>query len=115
VERNIIIAMFNKNVPEDYNKLFPYVVQATEIKRGKDGFEFTHVPDVKQAAPVRDDNEWVMPSLVNLPMKTALEKLSGRTSKIKVHGSGIVAEQQPRAFEKVRGEAECIIYGRGYR
>ena len=56
-----------------------------------------------------------MPSLVNLPIKTALEKLAPHTSKIKIHGSGLVAEQQPKALEKMKGEMECVIHGRPYK
>jgi hypothetical protein len=115
IEKDILLSMYNRNVPEDYNKLFPYIIHTTEIKRENDRFAFGHVSDTVKTYPDKDQNEWVMPSLVNLPMKTALEKLATRTSRIKIYGSGLVAEQQPKAFEKVKGEMECIIRGRPYR
>lgn len=115
IETNIILSMYNRNVPEDYNKLFPYTIQTTEIRRGNDRFEFRHVPDTLKTHSDKDQNEWIMPSLINLPIKTALEKLATRTSKIKIHGSGLVVEQQPKAFEKMKGETECVIHGRSYR
>jgi hypothetical protein len=115
IEKNIILAMYNRNVPEDYNKLFPYTIHTTEIRRENDRFAFRQVPDTLKTYPDKDQNEWVMPSLINLPMKTALEKLATRTSKIKIYGSGLVAEQQPKAFEKMKGETECVIHGRPYR
>lgn len=115
IEKNIILFMYNRNVPEDCDPLFPYRVQTTEIRRAGDRFEFRHVPDALRARPGNDHNEWVMPSLVNLPIKTALEKVAIHTSKIKIHGSGVVVEQQPKAFEKMKGEAECVIHGRSYK
>lgn len=115
IEKNIILAMYNRNVPEDYNALFPYTIHTTEVRRINDRFEFRHVPDTVRTRPDSNQNEWVMPSLINLPMKTALEKLAPHTSKIKIHGSGLVVEQQPKAFEKMKSETECIIHGRPYR
>jgi hypothetical protein len=56
-----------------------------------------------------------MPNLANLPMKTALEKLALKTSRVKIYGSGVVMDQNPKAFEKVKGEAPCAIYGRSYK
>jgi hypothetical protein len=56
-----------------------------------------------------------MPNLVNLSMRDAIEKLALHTSKIKVYGSGSVVEQNPKAFERTRGETECVIYGRTAR
>lgn len=115
IEKNVILSMYNRNVPEDYGTLFPYTIHTTEIRRVNDRFEFGHVPDTLRTHPDNNQNEWVMPGLVNLPMKTALEKLAPYTSKIKIHGSGLVVEQQPKAFEKMKGETECIIHGRPYR
>jgi hypothetical protein len=63
----------------------------------------------------KDEQEWLMPNLINLPSKLALEKLITHTSKIKIMGSGNIAEQYPRPFERIRGEAECVIYGRTYK
>ncbi|OPY77126.1 MAG: hypothetical protein A4E64_01235 [Syntrophorhabdus sp. PtaU1.Bin058] len=115
IEEDIILSMYNRNVPEDYNKLFPYIIHTTEIRREGDRFAFRHVSDTVKTYSDNNQNEWTMPSLVNLPMKAALEKLATRTSKIKIYGSGLVTEQQPKAFEKVKGETECIIRGRPYR
>ncbi len=115
IEKSIILSMYNRNVPKDYNSLFPYTIHTTEIRMANNSFEFRHVPDAVKAHPDSNYNAWVMPSLVNLPMKTALEKLAIHTSKIKIHGSGLVVEQQPKAFEKMKGETECVIHGRPYR
>ena len=56
-----------------------------------------------------------MPNLANLPMKAALEKLASKTSRIKIYGSGVVTDQNPKALEKVKGETQCAIYGRSYK
>jgi hypothetical protein len=53
-----------------------------------------------------------MPNLANLPIRSAIEKLSTHTSHIKINGSGIVMNQFPRAFERLKGEPECVILGR---
>jgi hypothetical protein len=58
--------------------------------------------------------EWSMPDLLYLPMRAAVEKLSTHTGKIRVLGSGHVVEQNPRSFERVHGEAECVLYGRTF-
>ncbi len=115
IEKNIILSMYNRNVPEDCSTLFPYRIHAMEISRVNDRFELRHVPDTLRARSDSEKNEWVMPSLVNLPIKAALDKLAPHTSMIKIHGSGLVAEQQPKALEKMKGEMECVIHGRSYR
>jgi hypothetical protein len=66
------------------------------------------------AAAVRGREEWDMPNLLHLPMRTAVERLSPHTGRIRVMGSGDVVEQHPRSTERVRGEAECILYGRTF-
>jgi exo-beta-1,3-glucanase (GH17 family) len=57
----------------------------------------------------------MVPNLINLSVRAAIEKLASHTSKIKVYGNGNVVEQSPRAFERTRGETECTIYGRTAR
>ncbi len=54
----------------------------------------------------------MMPNLASLPIRTAIDKLSVHTARIKVYGSGYVTDQSPRPFERLKGEQECIIQGR---
>jgi beta-lactam-binding protein with PASTA domain len=61
-----------------------------------------------------EESEWRMPNLEGLPIKAAIDKLAAHTSRIKVHGSGFVVDQSPKAFERLKGNSECAIYGRLY-
>jgi hypothetical protein len=115
IEKKTLIAFFDKYVADEYNGLFPFVYNNVEITKNAKGFEVAENHErAKTQNPVAD-TEWIMPNLANLPMKAALEKLSLKTSRVKIHGSGIVTDQNPKAFEKVKGEAQCAIYGRSYK
>jgi len=85
------------------------------VKTSK-GFEFSQAKEVYRTDQEKTESpEWTMPNVTNLSMRAAVEKLALYTSKIKVYGNGNVVEQSPRAFERTRGETECIIYGRTAR
>jgi hypothetical protein len=65
-----------------------------------------------QVKEVRDrEVEWRVPNVTDLPMKKAISKLLPYTRDIRVFGSGRVVKQHPRAFERVRGEVRCVLYG----
>jgi hypothetical protein len=100
---------------EDSNKLFPFAYNNMEIVKGPKGFEMAGLNGRSRTQVAATDAEWIMPDLANLPMKAAMEKLAGKTSRIKIHGSGYVMDQNPKAFEKVRGETPCVLYGRLYK
>jgi len=54
----------------------------------------------------------MMPNLADLSMRSAIEKLSAHTSRIRIMGGGQVMYQTPRAFERLKGEQECVLQGR---
>jgi hypothetical protein len=112
VEKAKLIGLYNKYVSEDYRRILPYTVDGVGITKGRNGFEFIRSKDVQKEHHDKGAEEWMMPNLVNLTLREALEKLSNRTSRIKIFGSGNVTDQQPRPFQKVNEETECIIYGR---
>jgi hypothetical protein len=112
VEKEKLIALYSAYASEEYAGLFPFVYRGVGIFRGKSGFDVVRVKDDSRTPQVRDEAEWMMPNLVNLSMKTAVEKLTLHTTKVKVYGNGPVTEQSPKPFERIRGEAECSIYGR---
>jgi len=86
------------------------------VVKTKKGFEFSQAREVHRADREKmEDPEWTMPNVINLSVRAAIEKLALHTSKIKVYGNGNVVEQNPKAFERIRGETECIIYGRTAR
>jgi hypothetical protein len=112
LEKKKLLLLYNSIVSDKYNRLFPFAVNGTGIV-GRNGiFEFTSMKDKAKKQNTAEDEGWLMPNLVNLPIKIALDKLIIHTAKIKIHGSGVVAEQSPKPFERTSGETECIIYGK---
>jgi hypothetical protein len=116
VEKEKILSLYNKYVSEDFQCLFPFVIHGAAMVRTKQGFEFSRASAGQGTDRARaEDQEWMMPNLINLSVRSAIEKLALHTSKIRVYGNGSVVEQNPRAFERTKGETECIIYGRTAR
>ncbi len=115
IEKKRLLSFFNKYVTEELTGLFPLVHNNMEITKREKGFEIAENREQPKKKNPAGDGEWTMPDLVNLPMKTAVEKLALNTSRIKIYGSGVVLDQSPKAFEKVKGEGQCTIYGRSYR
>jgi hypothetical protein len=115
MEKKTLIALFDKYVADEYNSLFPFVFNNREITKNGKVFEMDENHERAKVHNQTVDAEWIMPNLANLPMKAALEKLSLKTSRVKIYGSGIVTDQSPKAFEKIKGEAQCAIYGRSYK
>ena len=95
--------------------LFPFIVNGTGIVEHSGNYTFVRMKTESRSHYAKDEQEWMMPNLINLPSKLALEKLIAHTSKVKIMGSGNIAEQYPKPFERVRGEMECVIYGRTYK
>ncbi len=115
IEKKALLAGFDNHVTDEHKGLFPFMFHGLEMTKTAKGFEIVEKDrHTKINSPVAE-TEWVMPNLINLPMKGALEKVSVRTSKIKIMGSGIVTDQQPKPNEKVRGDIDCTIYGRSYK
>lgn len=113
VDKKKLLSLYRRHVAEGYNDLFPFMLAKVGVIKTKAGFELVEPPrTVKPVA--KEEEEWIMPNLANLPIRTALEKLTVHTSRIRVYGSGVVVEQNPRPFERLRGESECSIQGRLY-
>jgi hypothetical protein len=111
VEKKKLLDLYGKYVSADYQAIFPFFLGGVGITKGKGGFDILRPKDaVKERR--EEGEEWMMPNLANLPIRDAIAKISVRTSKIKVHGSGSVIDQQPKPFQRTHGETECIIYGR---
>ncbi|OPX98675.1 MAG: hypothetical protein A4E58_00739 [Syntrophorhabdus sp. PtaB.Bin006] len=115
VEKEKLVALYNKYVPEEYGTLFPFVARSMAMVKAGKGFDLTQARGTRVPSPAAEEQEWMMPNLLNLPMRVAIEKLTVHTSRIKVRGSGNVTEQYPQAFERTRGETECVIYGRSVK
>jgi hypothetical protein len=94
-DRNHVASLYAKYVPEEWARDSAPPPAPTDQHAGRSG----------------DGDDWLMPNLLNLPLRTALEQLSGYTVRLKVHGSGLVVDQTPKAFERLKGETECIIHG----
>jgi hypothetical protein len=115
VEKKKLLALFDRYVTDEYKSLFPLVYNNMEISKNAKGFEIAENREHSKIKNSTTDVEWTMPDLSNLPMKAAVEKLALKTSRVKIYGSGVVTDQNPKAFEKVKGEAQCAIYGRSYK
>jgi hypothetical protein len=95
-DRNRVVSLYGKYVPEEWARDSAPTPASTDHHAGRSG---------------DSNDDWMMPNLLNLPLRTALEQLSGHTVRLKVYGSGLVVDQTPRAFERLKGETECIIHG----
>ena len=112
VDEAKLIAMYNKYVGTMCDDLFPFSLRGIRIMKGKYGFEITRGKEAPKDDKKTAEAEWMMPNLANLPIRLAIGKLSVHTGRIKVYGNGHVVSQSPRAFERLRGEQECVIQGR---
>ena len=116
LEKDKILSLYKKYLTDEFQGLFPFVIHGMAVVKTKKGFEFSQAREVHRADREKmEDPEWTMPNVINLSVRAAIEKLALHTSKIKVYGNGNVVEQSPKAFERTRGETECIIYGRTAR
>jgi hypothetical protein len=113
VEKKKLLSLYHRHVTNGYNELFPFMLPTIGVIKTRAGFEF--VESTRSLKPARkEEEEWLMPNLANLPLRLAIEKLAAHTSRIKVYGSGVVVEQSPRPFERLRGESEVSVQGRLY-
>lgn len=112
IEKKKLLLLYNNFVSDDYKHLLPFTLDGKGIDRRNGTFEFVTVKTQVKSQYTEENTEWQMPNLLNLPIKVALEKLAAHTTRIKIHGSGIVNEQSPKPFERITGKTECIIYGR---
>ena len=115
IEKKALLALFDKYVTDEYKTLFPFVYDNVKIAKNAKGFEMAETHERAKIQNPTVEVEWTMPNLSNLPMKAALEKLALKTSRVRIYGSGVVTDQNPKAFEKIKGEAQCAIYGRSYK
>ena len=112
VEKKKLLGLYDKYASAEYRKLFPFYVGGAGVAKGKDGFEFVRASGPVKGRQEKEGAEWMMPNLTNLTIRDAIEKLSAKTTKIRVRGSGSVTDQEPKPFQRINGETECIIYGR---
>jgi len=114
VYKDRLTGIFNKNVDENWYGLFPYVVDKFAMVKTEKGFELSEAKrsGLSDKREIIKDAQWTMPDLKNLPIRDAIEQLNIKTAKIKVFGSGFVIDQSPKPREIVKGDEECIIYGR---
>jgi hypothetical protein len=114
VPKKTLLALYERHVGDLCGELMPFYAGDTGIVKGKQGFQMVSSRTAPKAAHPAEEREWLMPNLVNLPVRAAVERLAAHTSKIKIHGNGVIVSQSPRAFERLRGEAECSVQGRLY-
>ena len=112
IEKKKLLSLYDRFVHEECNDLFPLVLAQGGVVKGKGGFQFVSSADAARMRTEKEDEEWRMPNLTGLPIKLAIDNLAVHTARIKVHGSGLVVDQYPKPFERLKGDPECAIYGR---
>lgn len=112
VERERLASLYDRYVSNTCDELFPFSLKQAGVTKGRSGFALTPGKEQGSGENTAREEEWMMPNLANLPIRSAIEKLSVHTSRIKVLGNGQVASQSPRPFERLKGEPECVIQGR---
>jgi hypothetical protein len=115
IEKRKLLSLYKDWVSEEYSGMFPFVIGNIEVRRNRNAFELAEVREDTKVHRPKEEPEWMMPNLQNLSIKAAIEQLTIHTSKVKVFGSGGVTDQLPKPFERIRGEAECTIYGRTFK
>jgi hypothetical protein len=91
--------------------VFPFSLKQIGMAKDQTGFRITRGKETTREVRQAPEQEWMMPNLSNLPLRTAVEKVAVYSAHIKVYGSGKVASQSPRPFERLKGETDCVIQG----
>jgi len=112
VQKEKLIALYERYVSDLGDEFFPFSAGRFAIEKSPSGFRLTHALATGKEPAGTADEEWMMPNLINLSMRSAIEKLSAHTSRIRIAGGGQVLAQTPRAFERLKGEQECVLQGR---
>ena len=112
IEKKKLLSLYARFVPDECNDLFPLVLAQGGVVKRKQGFQFVSTVEAARVHTGQEESEWRMPNLEGLSIKMAVDKLASHTGRIKVHGSGFVVDQSPKAFERLKGNSECAIYGR---
>lgn len=112
VQKEKLIGLFERYASELDDDFFPFSAGQFAIEKGSSGFLLTRAKVTYKDQAGTVEEEWMMPNLANLPMRSAIEKLSAHTSRIHIVGAGQVMGQTPRAFERLKGEQECLLQGR---
>jgi len=112
ISKNKLLSLYSRYVTDGCPSLIPYYDHGITIQHGKNGLELTTGNLVLTKTSGKENVEWIMPNLINLSLRAAIEKITTHTPHVRVYGSGYVIEQHPRPFERIKGEPECAIYGR---
>lgn len=112
VEKKVLVMMYNKYVSKDLDQFFPFSDGDLEVQKKAGIFTINKVGENRQVSKTQQETAWTMPNLLGLSMKAALDRITPKSKKIKLYGSGIVIDQHPKPSELVRYDTECILYGR---
>ena len=112
VQKEKLIALYERYASDLGDDFFPFSAGHFAIEKGPSGFRLTRAKVTGKEPAETADEEWMMPNLADLSMRSAIEKLSAHTSRIRIMGGGQVMYQTPRAFERLKGEQECVLQGR---
>jgi hypothetical protein len=114
IEPERLVALYEKYVGKGCDEIFPFSLGTLVMTKGSHGeFVITTGRGVPGEGAKAVEGEWMMPNLSGLPIRLAVDKLTSQTGKIRVRGYGVVTGQSPKPFERLRGEAACVIEGKG--
>lgn len=113
VDRDKLIALYEKHVGKNYDEIFPFSSGQVTMARGSRGeFRLIAGGAVNRGGNKTVEREWMMPNLTGMTMRAAVDKLTPQTANVRVRGYGYVVSQSPRPFERLKGEALCVIEGK---
>ena len=112
IEKKKLLSLYDRFVSDEWSELFPLVIGHEGVVKGREGFQIVSSMEATRMRKEKEDEEWRMPNLTGLTIKLAIDSLAAHTARIKVHGSGLVIDQYPKPFERIKGDSECAIYGR---
>lgn len=115
VDKKVLTALYGKYVKEGFDSLLPFADGGFEVQKRAGGFEITGASEQKQEGMALTDTAFAMPDLSGLSMKAALDLIAPRAQKVKIHGSGTVADQFPKPRQQVKSDTQCVLYGRSQR
>ena len=77
MEKEKLLSLYSKYVSEDFQCLFPFAMNGVAVVKTKQGFEFSRVREGQGIDRAKaEDQEWMVPNLINLSVRAAIEKLA---------------------------------------
>ena len=100
VEEEKLIALFERYASGLDDDFFPFSAGEFAIEKGPRGSSLRGRSDRPRTPAGTAEEEWMMPNLANFPIRSAIEKLSAHTSRIRIVGGRAGDVPDPRGPSK---------------